>query len=136
MQILIVGGNVQQLAVELDTYKNDFDPDGNHVAIDTKNVTNPIAVQSLNSTGVDLKSGRDIKVRIEYNGQMRLLYVNVHYSDRPPKTIIKQSLNISDVVPSSVFVGFTAATGAFSESHQILDWTFITTPLPSYSLRK
>ncbi|KAK9210963.1 hypothetical protein WN943_000336 [Citrus x changshan-huyou] len=118
-----VGEDMHQIAVELDAYKNDFDLDGNHVAIDIKSVRQPVALESLNSTGVDLKSGRNITVRIECNGWQNLLYVNVHYADHPPKNVIKQPINISDIVPSSVYVGFTAATGAFSESHQLLEWS-------------
>ncbi|KAL9440050.1 hypothetical protein AB3S75_018835 [Citrus x aurantiifolia] len=118
------GEDMHQIAVELDAYKNDFDLDGNHVAIDIKSVRQPVALESLNSTGVDLKSGRNITVRIECNGRQNLLYVNVHYADHPPKNVIKQPINISDIVPSSVYVGFTAATGAFSESHQLLEWSF------------
>ncbi|KDO61711.1 hypothetical protein CISIN_1g046308mg, partial [Citrus sinensis] len=117
------GEDMHQIAVELDAYKNDFDLDGNHVAIDIKSVRQPVALESLNSTGVDLKSGRNITVRIECNGWQNLLYVNVHYADHPPKNVIKQPINISDIVPSSVYVGFTAATGAFSESHQLLEWS-------------
>ncbi|KAF5940855.1 hypothetical protein HYC85_022022 [Camellia sinensis] len=50
-------GVVHQLAIEFDTYKNEFDPDDNHIAIDTVSVQSPVAVKSLNSTGINLKSG-------------------------------------------------------------------------------
>ncbi|KAI4316316.1 hypothetical protein L6164_024307 [Bauhinia variegata] len=52
------------MAVELDTFMNEFDIDANHIGIDTRRFTNPIAAVSLNSTAVDLKGGRDIEVKI------------------------------------------------------------------------
>ncbi|GAY45043.1 hypothetical protein CUMW_086420 [Citrus unshiu] len=126
----IVGTDMHQLAVELDTFKNDFDVDGNHVAIDTTSISQPVAVESLNSTGVDLKSGKNITVIIQYNGSQNLIYVNVRDTDHPPKNVIKQPINLSDIVPSSVYVGFTAATGALAESHQLLEWSLTSQPLP------
>lgn len=122
--------------MELDTYKNDFDPDGNHVGIDTTSVREPVVAMSLNSTGVDLKSGGEITVRIDYDGWMKSLNVYVSYSGSPLQNILRQQINMSDIVPTSVYVGFSAATGAFSESHRLLNWAFITKPLPSYSLTK
>ncbi|KAL2545182.1 putative L-type lectin-domain containing receptor kinase S.5 [Forsythia ovata] len=41
------GGVLRQLAVELDTYKNAREIDGNHVSIDTTSVDSPVAVKSL-----------------------------------------------------------------------------------------
>ncbi|KAK9207924.1 hypothetical protein WN944_000273 [Citrus x changshan-huyou] len=52
------------------------------------------------------------------------------------KKIMEKPIIMSETVPSSVYVGFTAATRELSESHQLLDWTFTTFPLPSYSPRK
>nr|POE60030.1 putative l-type lectin-domain containing receptor kinase s.5 [Quercus suber] len=94
------GGVVRQLAVELDTYKNEFDPDENHIGIDTTSMTNPVAAKSLDKTNINLKSGQDIKVQIDYD------------------------------VPNSVFVGFTASTRLVSESHKVIDWAFTSVPLP------
>ncbi|KAK7837473.1 lectin 1 [Quercus suber] len=46
------GGIVRQLAVELDTYKNEFDPDENHIGIDTTSMTNLVAAKSLDNTNI------------------------------------------------------------------------------------
>ncbi|KAL9443002.1 hypothetical protein AB3S75_016376 [Citrus x aurantiifolia] len=129
------GGSVSQLALELDTFTNEFDPDANHIGIDATNMSKPITVTSLNGTGIDLKSGRNIKVQIDYDGRTKMLYVSMAYSEYPLGRILEKPIIMSDVVPSSVYVGFTAATGDFSESHQVLDWTFTTMPLPSDSLK-
>ncbi|KAB2027780.1 hypothetical protein ES319_D05G055900v1, partial [Gossypium barbadense] len=124
------GGVVQQLAVELDTYKNEWDPDANHIGIDTISIINPVAAESLNATGIDLKSGRNIKVRIDYHGWKKLLEISMAYSGDMLVSVLNHFVEMEDTVPSSVFVGFTAATGRVPESHHVLDWTFSTIPLP------
>ncbi|KAH9761592.1 hypothetical protein KPL70_000507 [Citrus sinensis] len=138
------GGNlglsngVSQLAVELDTYKNDYwsDPDANHMGIDIANLTSNPA-KSLDSSGIDLKSGRPIQVHIYYDGWTKILYVYVAYAGNPLQKLIERPIPLSETIPSSVYVGFTASTGPdFSESHQVLDWTFTTFPLPSSSLEE
>ncbi|XP_062114597.1 seed lectin subunit I-like [Humulus lupulus] len=123
------GGVIQQLAVELDTYMNEFDIDGNHMGIVTTSIINPVIEKSLNSTGIELKSGRDIKVKIDYDGLDEILSVYVGYSENPLVSFFNRSITISDKVPRSVYVGFTASTGTLPETHQILDWVFTSVPL-------
>ncbi|XP_038701086.1 leucoagglutinating phytohemagglutinin-like [Tripterygium wilfordii] len=118
------GTVVGQLAVELDTYKNDFDIDNNHIGIDTTSITNPLAAKSLAGTGIDLQSGKDIKVQIDYNAWTNMLQVSMAYSSDPLVNILNQPIVLSSIVPQSVYVGFTAATGGCSESHKIIDWSF------------
>ncbi|KAJ4710217.1 Lectin receptor kinase [Melia azedarach] len=131
----VSGGNVSQLAVEFDTYQNDFDIDGNHVGIDTISTMETVAAVSLNRIGIDLKSGRMIKVQIDYDGWTEMLYVSLGYFGYPLQRVLEKSIILPETVPSSVYVGFTAATGSLSESHQVLDWSFTTIPLPSSSLK-
>ncbi|XP_059659124.1 probable L-type lectin-domain containing receptor kinase S.5 [Cornus florida] len=128
------GGSLRQLAVELDTYKNEYDPDGNHVAIDTTSVSSPVAVKSLNDTGIDLKSGREIMFKIEYDGWTKLLEISVAYAGDPLKRFLSTSIILQKTVPSSVYVGFTASTGTYSETHQVLQWNFTSYELPKQSL--
>ncbi|XP_039052534.1 probable L-type lectin-domain containing receptor kinase S.5 [Hibiscus syriacus] len=123
------GGLIKQLAVEFDTFKNEWDPDANHIGIDTISVMNPVVAKSLNSAGIDLKSRRNIKVKIEYHGWTKMLEISMAYSGDNLVSILNQSIDMSNTVPSTVFVGFTAATGRVPESHQVLDWTFSTIPL-------
>ncbi|KAL6296646.1 hypothetical protein ACE6H2_004788 [Prunus campanulata] len=131
------GGAVKQLGIELDTFMNqEFDPDGNHIAIDTTSIMNPVVAKSLNSTGIDLKSGRDIKFRIDYDGWNQILQVSAGYSENPTISFLNYSIDMSQMVPSSVYVGFTASTGTLPESHQVLDWVFTSVQLPGIPLTK
>ncbi|XP_030534172.1 L-type lectin-domain containing receptor kinase IX.1-like isoform X2 [Rhodamnia argentea] len=123
------GGVVRQLAVELDTFMNEFDPDGNHVGIDTTSITNPVNAKSLNSTGVNLKSGRDIRVRIDYDGLKHKLEISVAYSGNSLISVLNHSIRMSETVPSLMYVGFSGSTGPLPESHQVINWVFSSFPL-------
>ncbi|XP_028064099.1 lectin 1-like isoform X3 [Camellia sinensis] len=104
-------GVVHQLAIEFDTYKNEFDPDDNHIAIDTVSVQNPVAVKSLNSTGIYLKTGREITVRVEYDGWTKNFQIYVGYNGDPLVSFLNHTMKLRHTIPSCVYVGFTAATG-------------------------
>ncbi|XP_038696791.1 lectin-like [Tripterygium wilfordii] len=119
--------DIRQLAVELDTYKNDFDIDANHIAVDTRSVDNPLIAASLNSSGIDLKSGKDITFKIDYNSWTKGLEVHAAYDSNPLVKILSLQIDIAATIPNSVYVGFTAATGYFTESHQLLSWEFKST---------
>jgi len=116
---------------------NDFDQDGNHIGIVTTSITNPLASESLNSTGIDLKSGRDIMVKVDYDGWSKMLFVSVGYPESQLKNVLNHSINLPDILPSSIYVGFTASTGnTFPESHQVLNWVFTSVPLPFLSVEQ
>lgn len=120
--------------MEFDTYKNPRDIDKNHIAIDTTSVEYPVAVRSLNEVGIDLRSGNNIRVKIEYDGLKKILQVDVAYEDEAMVNFLKQKIIMADTVPQQAYVGFTASTGHMSEIHQILDWNFTLYALPKDSL--
>lgn len=120
--------------MELDTYKNPRDIDKNHIAIDTTSVEYPVAVRSLSDIGIDLKSGRNIRVKIEYDGWEKILQIYVAYAGECMVNFLNQKIIMQDTVPQQAYVGFTASTGHFWEVHQILDWNFTLYELPKESL--
>ncbi|KAL9440346.1 hypothetical protein AB3S75_019080 [Citrus x aurantiifolia] len=137
-QIIYIGNNGSILAVELDTFKNKNknDPDNNHIGIDIASLISDPA-KSLDGFGIDLKSGRPIQVQVYYDGWTKILYVYVAYAGNPLQKLIERPIVMSETVLSSVYVGFTASTGlGRAESHQVLDWTFTTFPLPPSSIKK
>ncbi|PSS11151.1 Legume lectin domain protein [Actinidia chinensis var. chinensis] len=129
-------GVLHQLAIEFDTYKNEYDPDGNHIAVDTTSIDKPVAVKSLNSTGIDLKSGKEITVRIEYDGWSKNLQIYVAYAGDLLVSFLNHTMKLKGMVPSSVYLGFTGATGPLTESHQVLAWNISSIELPKKSLGK
>ncbi|KAI3465791.1 hypothetical protein Pfo_022454 [Paulownia fortunei] len=127
-------GVLRQLAVELDTYKNPRDIDKNHIAIDTTSVEYPLAVKSLSDIGINLKSGRNITVKIEYDGWEKILQIYVAYAGGCMVNFLNQKIVMQDTVPQQAYVGFTGSTGHFWEAHQVLDWNFTLYELPKESL--
>ncbi|KAM6546639.1 hypothetical protein CsatB_027375 [Cannabis sativa] len=130
------GGVIKQVAVELDTYMNEFDIDGNHMGIVTTSIINPLIEKTLNTTGIQLKSGKDIKVKIDYDGFNQILSLYVAYSPNPLVSFLNRSIILSDIIPRSVYVGFTASTGTLPETHQILDWAFTSVPITTPFMAK
>ncbi|KAL2896709.1 L-type lectin-domain containing receptor kinase IX.1 [Bienertia sinuspersici] len=133
----IVTGNTkfQQLAIEMDAFKNEWDEDGNHIAIDTQSVMKSLAEKSLNSSNIDLKSGKQIRVKIEYNGWTKLLQIYVGYEGSSLSSFLNHTIKISKIIPSQVYMGFTASTGTLTETHQIHDWTFSSVILPDSTVK-
>ncbi|KAK4277158.1 hypothetical protein QN277_015199 [Acacia crassicarpa] len=126
------GESLQQIAVEFGTFKNEFDRDGNHVGVVTGSIISPVATENLNPIGIKLNSGQPILVKIEYDGSINMLYVSLGYSESTLKSVLNLTLDLPNIVPDTVFVGFTASTGnTLPESHEILNWVFTSAPLPS-----
>lgn len=140
--------------VEFDVFRNqEFqDVNDNHVGIDVNSLT------SVNSTeagyyqdqdGVfkvlKLNDGRNYQVWIDYRDFMVNVSIAPVGVKKPTKCLMKVPLNLSDVFEDEMYVGFTAATGALTQSHKILSWSFsnsnfsfsdglITQGLPSFVL--
>lgn len=140
--------------VEFDVFRNEEfrDINDNHVGIDVNSLT------SVNSTeagyyqdqdGVfrilQLNSGRNYQVWIDYKDFMINVTMAPVGSKKPTRCLISVPLNLSDVFEDEMYVGFTAATGALIQSHKILSWSFsnsnfslseslITEGLPSFVL--
>lgn len=93
------------------------------IGIGTSSMTHPVAAKSLNNIGIDLLSGRYIKlVKIDYDGgNDHVLDVSVGYSGIPLVTVLSHLIKMaSDTVPSSIFVGLTDSNGALLESHLVI----------------
>jgi len=129
------GNSTNQLAIEFDTYNNEWDPNSNHVGIDINGIISN-ATADLGLKGIDMKSGRPIRVQIHYDGWNKTLQIYAAYADQPIaySIILNRIIELSITVPRSAYLGFSASTGNSFEIHRILDWNFSSEILPESSL--
>jgi len=116
------------VAVEFDTKKSFFDDlDDNHVGLDVNGVYSEKQV-SLNNSGIRIASGSDITVMIIFDGVSKVMNVSVFTGNRisinANSTIMSQSIDLSQHLPSEVYVGFSASTGMGSELNCVRSWYF------------
>ncbi|CBI30010.3 unnamed protein product, partial [Vitis vinifera] len=105
------------VAVEFDT-RNSYpeDLDDNHVGLDL----NSIYSRKQESLSVNLSSGIDIKVKVQYDGQGLSIFVGENRS----VPVIFESLNLYDYLPQKVYVGFSASTGVYAQINYVKSWEF------------
>lgn len=127
-------GVPNSVAIEFDTFNNGgADLSSNHVAIDVNGLlTNTASANPYGVATCDFSSGftqtgcmsnGDIwSVTIGYDGS--LLSVSVQDAANPAQAIISNfPIDIALLLgTNSAFVGFTSATGAGFENHDILNW--------------
>jgi hypothetical protein len=110
------------IAVEFDTYENGFDSSPAHIGIDINT-----ARASVNTTRVN----GSMTAIITFNSSTLMLVASLHFDDQPSRASYQVSTQltnpVSDLLPSEVAVGFSAATGANVELHQIMSWSFSST---------
>ena len=132
-------------AVEFDTYQSFMydDPSNNHIGVD---------VNSLNSTHTYnfcggkqtncsyLCNGGNFTAWIDYNGTQETLEVRFAKGSqaggvkRPKNFLIQvRKLDMRPVLKEHMYTGFSAATGAYTEIHEIKSWSFTSTGMPRTS---
>ncbi|KAI5056113.1 hypothetical protein GOP47_0029634, partial [Adiantum capillus-veneris] len=134
-------GAAQFVAIEFDTFKDSFDPDGNHVGIDVNGSVNSSLAISLSPLNISLtdtstSEGMYTNVWIEYDGSNYIL--DVYLANQGPELLRKPTnpiisgypINLRDHLPQYVYVGFSASLGTILESHCVLRWDFNSTNFP------
>ncbi len=115
------GGIINSLAVEFDTWQNDYDPNSNHIGVNTNG---SMVSLSTYSAPPDLNSGSPLYAWVDYNGATDLLEVYINTTNsKPGSPVISQTVDIYSLVGSQVYVGFSAGTGGLSNIHDIEDWS-------------
>lgn len=118
--------NNQIVAVEFDSYNNTWDPPSDHVGI---NVNSIKSVSSVNWQS-SIKDGRTANAWVAYNSTSKNLSVFLTYADEPVyigNSSVWYVIDLREVLPEWVRVGFSAATGDWVEIHNIISWSFNST---------
>ncbi|KAI8540907.1 hypothetical protein RHMOL_Rhmol08G0021900 [Rhododendron molle] len=119
--------NNQAVAVEFDTFPNHWDPSLNHVGIDVHSIRS--ATQCVWETG--LANNEIANAWVIYNSSTTTLSVYLTYDENPVfqgnYMILSYVVDLRNVLPEWVNVGFSAATGSGAEIHNIVSWNFNST---------
>ncbi|KAG1354769.1 putative L-type lectin-domain containing receptor kinase IX.1 [Cocos nucifera] len=114
--------STQLVAIEFDTFKNSGDPDDNHIGIDVNSIVSNVTLK----WGSYIKNESTGSAWIGYNSTSGQLFVFLTYGDdRYDGTpSLWHRLNLTEVLPERVIIGFSASTGGLTELHQIISWDF------------
>ncbi|MBA0793926.1 hypothetical protein Gohar_018303 [Gossypium harknessii] len=111
------------VAVEFDSFQNEWDPSDDHVGI---NVNSIISVTNVTWKS-SIKDGRRANAWVSYNATTTNLSVFLTYADNPVfsgNSSLALTVDLRDVLPEWVRIGFSASTGLQVEIHNILNWSF------------
>nr|XP_043633404.1 L-type lectin-domain containing receptor kinase IX.1-like [Erigeron canadensis] len=111
------------VAVEFDSFKNEWDPSDNHVGIDINSIQS-VANISWNTS---IKDGKIANAWVSYDSSTYNLSVFLSYEENPyfnGNCSLWYIVDLREVLPESVHIGFSAATGDWIETHTVYSWTF------------
>ncbi|CAN0928268.1 Probable L-type lectin-domain containing receptor kinase S.5 [Linum grandiflorum] len=116
----------QILAVELDTFKQDFDPDANHLGLDVHSVRS-VKTASLRDHGIQLAPAvtRFYVVWIQYDGRRKRIkvYMAENGTAMPETPILEEDdLDLRGIVNQHSYFGFAASTGNNTQLNCVLSW--------------
>ncbi|XP_027940179.1 L-type lectin-domain containing receptor kinase IX.1-like [Vigna unguiculata] len=116
--------NIPIVAVEFDTFINELDPPLQHVGINNGSVV------SLNYTKFDIESnkGNMGHALITYNASAKLLAVSWFFertsSASTPNAYLSYQIDLAELLPEWVALGFSGSTGSSIEENVIHSWEF------------
>jgi hypothetical protein len=133
------------LAIEFDTYHNRepgfLDPDGNHISIHTLG-TGPNSVSESARIGYPSTVGITSAIPTLNDGLVHLAQIYyqpgilaVYVDDLLNPVLIVRGLDLSRIISldaGRAWMGFTAATGASFQTHDILAWDFEARAFPGF----
>ncbi|TVU09255.1 hypothetical protein EJB05_42712, partial [Eragrostis curvula] len=118
-------GGSQVVAVEFDTYRNKWDNGSDqHVGIDVNSIRSVAYTNTSTLAGGknNITSNIMMTATIYYNNRTKLLAVDLDIDGASYH--VNYTADLKLFLPEKVVVGFSAATGLFSELHRISSWFF------------
>ncbi|URE09151.1 lectin-like protein kinase [Musa troglodytarum] len=113
------------VAVELDTVKESFDPDDNHVGLDVNSVVSNVTA-NLTAFGIEIApvNATNYTVWVDYDGAARHIrvYMSVAGKHKLSAPVLSAPLDLSDVVLQNSYFGFAASTGTTYQLNCVLAW--------------
>jgi hypothetical protein len=122
------GSRPGSVAIEFDTFNNPgydaqngvsvpiFDPNNNHIGVDINGASQSVVTANPPGSLV----GSPWNVWVEYDDAAGNLEVRMSKDmDRPAVPVLSYRIDLSQVIGSQVYAGFTASTGALHETHEI-----------------
>ncbi|KAL9230057.1 hypothetical protein vseg_005450 [Gypsophila vaccaria] len=116
----------QFVAVEFDSFQNDWDPSADHVGINVNSIVSVTDVTWMSS----IKNGSKANAWVTYDSSQKNLSVFLTYADNPVfggNSSLSYIIDLSSVLPERIQVGFSGSTGSSTEIHNILSWDFYST---------
>ncbi|KOM34090.1 hypothetical protein LR48_Vigan02g024000 [Vigna angularis] len=114
------------VAVEFDT-RHSFKEDGpdNHVGININSI-NSIQQVSLMNNRLNLSSGQDVKIHIQYiNDTISVFGAMSGTSEESMETLlVSPPLNLSSFLQKEVYIGFSASTSNYTQRNSVRSWEF------------
>ncbi|KAG8072107.1 hypothetical protein GUJ93_ZPchr0006g46177 [Zizania palustris] len=128
------------VAVEMDSVKQPYDIDDNHVGLDINGVRSRTA-NSLTQFGIQLAPQNtstddgSFFVWVDYNGTSRYVWVYIAKNESKPSTpVLNSSLDLSTILlGKKAFFGFSASTGPQYQLNCLLMWNMTVEKLPDDS---
>ncbi|EOY04017.1 Concanavalin A-like lectin protein kinase family protein [Theobroma cacao] len=129
----------QLVAIELDTFKQDFDPDDNHIGLNINSVRSNKTV-SLSEFDIQIAPNgtKFYVVWIQYDGKNKSIQVYMAEQEeqtsptpsRPSKPVLSADLDLSSLVKQKSYLGFSASTGSNVQLNCVLRWNLTIEVLP------
>ncbi|KAK2631738.1 hypothetical protein EUGRSUZ_L02496 [Eucalyptus grandis] len=127
------------VAIEFDTFKQDFDPNDNHIGLNINSVKSELNVP-LSDSGIQLvpEVEKNFTIWIQYDGLNKILQVfmvgeeNLEPAEQRPSVPVmtKKDLDIAKYVNERSYFGFAASTGNATELHCVLGWNLTVEEAP------
>ncbi|KAG4941178.1 hypothetical protein JHK87_045049 [Glycine soja] len=108
-------------AVEFDTFNSTIDPPFQHVGVDDNSLKS-VAVAEFD---IDKNLGNKCNALINYTASSKILFVSWSFNNsNSTNSSLSYKIDLMDILPEWVDVGFSAATGQYTQRNVIHSWEF------------